>query len=211
MENNTSQNNASQNSASENKRKLWFFLAPLIIFMMLVVFLAKGLFSDPRQRDSAIVNKTLPTFKLNDLMVDNQQWQKDTVIGEPFLLNVWGTWCVTCDRELPYLTSLREQGVKIVGLYYDQDSDPEFGETFDLAQLRVGVAEKLTRLGNPYAYNIFDESREMLLDLGVTGAPETFLIDEKGIIRVHHLGDVNPRVWQDKFAQTYSQLTGAKQ
>ncbi|MFT4926557.1 MAG: cytochrome c biogenesis protein CcmG/thiol:disulfide interchange protein DsbE [Phenylobacterium sp.] len=190
-------------------RKIGFFLAPLAIFLVLVAFLLKGLYSDPRQRDSAVVDKTLPPFALNDLMIDNKRWQNDKLLGEAFLLNVWGTWCITCDQELPYLTELRQQGVKIVGLYYDQ-SDPDFGEQLNLQQLRAGVAEKLMSLGNPYEFNMFDETREMLLDLGVTGAPETYLVDANGIIKVHHLGDVNPRVWQSKFVTAYTQARNAE-
>lgn len=191
-------------------RKIVFFLVPLAIFLVLVVFLLKGLYSDPRQRDSAIVDKVLPPFALDDLMIDNKRWQNDKLLGEAFLLNVWGTWCITCDQELPYLTELREQGVKIVGLYYDQ-SDPDFGEQLNLQQLRAGVADKLMRLGNPYQFNMFDETREMLLDLGVTGAPETYLVDANGIIKVHHLGDVNPRVWQSKFASAYAMARKAEE
>ncbi|MFT5162137.1 MAG: cytochrome c biogenesis protein CcmG/thiol:disulfide interchange protein DsbE [Alteromonadaceae bacterium] len=191
--------------------KLWFFLVPLGFFLVLAFFLFQGLYADPRQRDSVIVNKTLPVFALNDLMDEKKTWHKASLIGETFLLNVWGTWCVTCDRELPYLTTLRQQGIKIIGLYYDQ-SDPDFGESLNIKQLRAGVNEKLSRLGDPYQFNMFDESRGMLLDLGVTGAPETFLVDKQGVIRVHHLGDVNPRVWERKFAALYTQLSkGDKQ
>ena len=50
--------------------------------------------------------------------------------------------------------------------------------------------------------------RDTSLDLGVTGAPESLLIDQNGIIRVHHIGDVNHRVWQNKFADVYFELTG---
>ena len=191
-----------------NTRKLAFFLVPFAIFLVLTVFLLKGLFSDPRVRESAVLERTLPQFALKDLMDDSITYQREDLFGEPFLLNVWGTWCVTCDQELPYLTHLRQQGVKIVGLYYDQDVDPDFGEYFDMNKLRVEVDGKLKRLGNPYQFNIFDDTRETLLDLGVTGAPETFLIDGKGTIKVHHLGDINPRVWEGKFAAAWGELTG---
>jgi cytochrome c biogenesis protein CcmG/thiol:disulfide interchange protein DsbE len=197
-------------SEKNNNSKLMFFLVPLGIFLVLVYFLLKGLFSDPRERDSAVVDKTLPQFALYDLMDDKKQWQREDLIGETFLLNVWGTWCVTCDQELPYLTHLRSQGVKIVGLYYDQEVDPDFGEYFDMNKLRADVQDKLQRLGNPYQFNIFDNTREMLVDLGVTGAPETFLVDEKGVIRIHHLGDINQRVWQGKFAARYNELKAAE-
>ncbi len=194
---------------SENIKKLMFFLVPLAIFIVLVGFLLKALFSDPRTRESAAVDRILPQFALYDLMDDKKQWTQDDLVGEPFLLNVWGTWCITCDQELPYLTELRKQGVKIVGLYYDQEIDPDFGDTFDMQQLRIDVKDKLSRLGNPYQFNIFDNTRETLLDLGVTGAPETFLVDEKGVIRIHHLGDINPRVWEGKFAAKYAELKSA--
>ena len=195
-------------------KKLMFFLVPLFIFTALVLFLLQALnSSDLKTRESAAVDRILPQFALSDLMDDKKQWTQDDLVGEPFLLNVWGTWCITCDQELPFLTELRKQGVKIVGLYYDQEIDPDFGDSFDMRQLRVDVKDKLARLGNPYQFNIFDNTRETLLDLGVTGAPETFLVDDKGVIRIHHLGDINPRVWQGKFAAKYAELkkAGSKQ
>lgn len=186
--------------------KLIFFLIPLIIFAVLVVFLLKGLYSNPQERESSTINRPIPQFKLYDLMDSNKPWTNQDLVGEVMLINVWGTWCITCDQELPYLTELRNQGVKIVGIYYDQEIDPDFGDTFNMKALQQDVSNKLSRLGNPYAFNIFDDTRELLLDLGVTGAPETFLVDKDGLIREHHLGDINPRVWQSKFAAAYKQL-----
>ncbi len=125
-----------------------------------------------------------------------------------YLLNVWGTWCVTCNAELAYLTELREQGVMIVGLYYQQPVDAAFGEVFNLAALQQEVALKLEQQGNPYQWNILDKDRTLIFDLGVTGAPETFLVDAQGIIRYHHIGDINPQVWQQKLAAAYQSLAG---
>ena len=186
--------------------KPWLFLLPLAFFILLLVFLLKGLFSDPTVRESSVLQRPFPVFALADLMDEQKVWRQSDLQGEVSLVNVWGTWCITCDQELPYLTQLRQQGVKIVGLYYDQQIDPDFDQPRDMNQLRQQVRDKLQRLGNPYSYNIFDHNRELLLDLGVTGAPETFLLDSRGVIRVHHLGDINPRVWQAKFADVYQQL-----
>lgn len=195
---------------NENSKKLGFFLLPLGVFAVLVYFMLKGLYNDPRNIESATVNRTLPPFALYDLMDEKKLWKESDLIGETFILNVWGTWCPTCDQELPYLTHLRQQGIKIVGLYYDQEIDPDFGDVFDMDKLRADVRGKLQRLGNPYQFNIFDNTRETLLDLGVTGAPETFLVDEKGVIRIHHLGDINQRVWEGKFAKAYAELKSAE-
>lgn len=186
-------------------RKLAFFI-PFALFIGLSVFLFSGLFSNPMERESSVIDKPLPAFALPDLQQPEKIWTPDSVKGKPFLLNVWGTWCVTCNAELAYLTELREQGVMIVGLYYQQPVDAAFGEVFNLAALQQEVALKLEQQGNPYQWNILDKDRALIFDLGVTGAPETFLVDAQGIIRQHHIGDINPQVWQQKLAAAYQSL-----
>ena len=187
-------------------KKASIFLVPLFFFVFLGVFLLQGLFSDPRQRNSSLLNKPMPPFSLPDLMEPGTQYSPEIFKGEVTLLNVWGVWCITCAIELPYLRELSENhGVKIVGLYYDQDTDPDFGIK-SVATIQQEVQKKLAQLGNPYAFNIFDTYRDYSLDLGVTGAPETFVIDKQGVIRLHHIGDVNPRVWKNKIAPIYNEL-----
>ena len=108
---------------------------------------------------------------------------------------------------MPFLTKLAtEYEVKIVGLYYDQNHAPEFGQYADIPAIRIEVKEMLARLGNPYQYNILDLDRSLSLNLGVTGAPETFIIDGEGIIRMHHMGDVNERVWREKLAPVWNEI-----
>lgn len=186
-------------------KKLVFL--PLIIFIILVGFLLKGLFSDPRARESAVIGKTFPEFQLPDLMKPELQHNLTSLKGEKALLNVWGTWCITCQYELPYLTKLRhEYGVKVIGIYYDQDHAPEFGQYADVAKIQTDVEAMLKQLGDPYQYHILDLDRTLSLDLGVTGAPETFLIDKHGVIRAHHMGDVNERVWRSQLAPIWNEM-----
>ena len=92
-----------------------------------------------------------------------------------------------------------------MGLYFDQDLDPDFG-TKTLTRVQQEVTSMLRRYGNPYAFNIFDVYRDTSLDLGVTGAPEHFVLDANGVIRMHHIGDINVRVWQNKVGPLYQQL-----
>ena len=187
------------------KKTVWFAI-PVMIFAVLVVFLFQGLFSDPRDRGSMALGKPLPEFTLPDLFEPSVTYTPNDLKGEVTILNVWGVWCVTCAVELPYLTSLREQqGVRFVGLYYDQDLDPDFG-TKTLQRVQSEVTTMLNRLGNPYQYQIFDVVRDTSLDLGVTGAPEHFVIDRNGRIRLHHVGDINERVWRTKIKPVYDQL-----
>ncbi len=187
-------------------KKTTWFAVPVIVFAVLIVFLFQGLFSDPRDRDSMALGKPLPTFALPDLFDPGKTYTPEDFRGEVTILNVWGVWCVTCAVELPYLTALREQqSVRFVGLYYDQDLDPDFG-TKTLQRVQSEVTSMLNRLGNPYQYQIFDVIRDTSLDLGVTGAPEHFVIDRNGHIRLHHVGDINERVWRTKIKPVYDQL-----
>lgn len=185
--------------------RLTWFLLPLALFLSLCVFLYKGLFSDPTVRESQVLASSFPSFSLPDLMDETIIYDNSVFDGQITLVNIWGVWCVTCAIELPYLTELREQGVRIVGLYYDQDLDPDFG-TKTLERVRGEVIDMLGKYGDPYQFNIFDVYRDTALDLGVTGAPEMFLVDPQGVIRVHHLGDVNERVWASKFLPLITEI-----
>lgn len=187
-------------------KRFAFFSIPFIIFMLVVVFLYQGLFSNPRALSSQAVNKPMPDFSLPDLMLPGKVYTQEVFKGQVTIVNVWGVWCVTCAVELPYLTALKEQqGVKFVGLYFDQDIDPDFGlKTLD--EVQVEVTRMLAKFGDPYAFNIFDLYRDTSLDLGVTGAPEHFVVDKNGVIRMHHIGDINERVWQSKVGPLYEQL-----
>ena len=187
-------------------KKIMIFGVPLLAFLVLVVFLFSGLFSDPRELDSQVKGKPMPAFSLPDLMSPETTYTPEVFKGKVTLLNVWGVWCVTCAVELPYLTELTEQeGISIVGLYFDQDLDPEFG-TKTLNRVQQEVEEITNRFGNPYQFHIFDVYRDTALDLGVTGAPEHFLIDHNGVIRMHYIGDINERVWNNKVGPLYAQL-----
>lgn len=188
-------------------KKLLLLGLPLLLFLVLTAFLLKGLFSEPRYQVSSQVSQSLPTLALPDVMDESRTYTNDDFLGQVTLLNVWGTWCVTCAVELPYLTSLREDGVRIVGLYFEQDLDPDFGAK-PVEQIRREIKDTVGRLGDPYQFNIFDVNRDYSMDLGVTGAPETFLVDKEGVILIHHVGDINQRVWEEKFLPLYQKAVG---
>ena len=181
------------------------YLVPLFLFLGLCIFLYKGLYSDPTVRQSEVLSKPFPAFALPDLSDEKQIHTNDIFTGKVTLINVWGVWCITCAIELPYLTALSNSGLPVVGLYYDQDIDPDFG-TKTLSRIRQEVAQTVGQYGDPFEFNIFDVYRDTSLDLGVTGAPESFLVDQNGVIRVHHLGDINPRVWRQKFSPVMAQI-----
>ncbi|MGY3866617.1 DsbE family thiol:disulfide interchange protein [Aeromonas bivalvium] len=173
-------------------KKTWLFLIPFIIFMLGALFLFKGLYSDPRKLESVMVGKEVPLFTLQDLQDLNKQHDSKLFKGRPMLLNVWATWCPTCYAEHTYLKELAGQGVAIVGMNYKDERDK--------------ALKWLAELGDPYQVNLYDPDGMLGLDLGVYGAPETFFIDSRGIIRYRHVGDVNAQVWQSTLKPIYEAM-----
>lgn len=170
---------------------------PLIIFIVLVGFLLRGLFSDPTELSSALVGKPVPEFVLPDIYQPETLHDQSVLTGQVVLLNVWATWCPTCRAEHEYLNLLAAEGVAIIGLNYKDDS-------------RAKAVNWLNTLGDPYQLNLFDEMGNVALDFGVYGAPETFLIDADGIVHYRHVGDVNERVWAGELGQRYRALVEAQ-
>lgn len=157
---------------------------PVLIFIPLGLLLLKALELDPQELPSALMNKPVPDFQLQSLAQADRVLDSSALQGEKTLLNVWATWCPSCKVEHPYLMKLaRQDGIRIVGLNYKDE--------------RRAALAWLARYKDPYAFNIYDPEGRLGLDLGVYGAPETFVLDSQGIIRYKHVGVVNERVWQN--------------
>lgn len=155
---------------------------PLILFVLLgLLFWLQIDNKDKEKLPSPLINKPMPEFSLPDLLAD-KTLTKANIIGTPMLVNVWATWCPTCRAEHEFLNALKAQGIAIVGINY-KDETPK-------------ALNWLAKLGNPYTHVVVDKKGMLGLDLGVYGAPETFLIDSKGIIRAKYVGDLNAKVWQ---------------
>lgn len=170
--------------------RLKLFL-PLVLFAVLALFLFRGLELDPKELPSALIDRPLPEFDLPALGLERRLSRAD-VIGSPRLFNVWATWCVSCRVEHPYLHRLAEQGVPVIGINYkDDDAD---------------AIRWLAELGDPYQLNIVDAQGTLGLDLGVYGAPETYLVDSEGVIRYRHVGVVDDRVWRSILQPLYDEL-----
>ena len=158
-------------------------MVPLAIFLPLAVALYAGFsLRDPHLLPSALLDKPFPQFDLPRLAVA-ERVDRAALVGEPRLVNVWATWCPTCLAEHGELLRIRAQtGLSIVGINYKDE--------------RQAALEWLARHGNPYDFTIVDQHGDLGVDLGVYGAPETFLIDAAGIIRYKHVGAVDGDVWR---------------
>jgi cytochrome c biogenesis protein CcmG/thiol:disulfide interchange protein DsbE len=170
--------------------RLKLFL-PLLLFVALALFLFRGLQLDPKALPSALIDQPLPEFSL-DRLAGNALVSRQDVTGRVALFNVWATWCISCRAEHPYLQRLADSGVVIYGINYKDDDD--------------AARQWLAQLGDPYKLNIVDRDGSLGLDLGVYGAPETYFVDARGIIRYRHVGVIDERVWSGRLRAVYDEL-----
>ena len=124
----------------------------------------------------------IPEFELK--VLDNTITVNNDLLNGDYVLNVWASWCITCIIEHPYLTSLSKNGIPVIGLNYKDEQED--------------AIIWLKKYGNPYQTILHDYKGNLALDLGVTGAPETFLISDGKVI-AHYQGEVNDQIWNDVF------------
>lgn len=165
---------------------------PLAVFLVMAIFFWRGLSLDPTELPSALIDKSFPEFQLPRLIGESATTTREDLLGEVTLVNVWATWCVACKVEHPFLNKLAQSGVRIIGINYKDES--------------TAAKQWLTDLGNPYQWNIVDQDGRLGVDLGVFGAPETYVLDPEGFIRYKHVGIVDQRAWDEKFVPVISGL-----
>jgi len=169
------------------------YLAPLFAFLALAGLLFKGLSLDPRKVPSPLIDKPAPTFSLTRLKQPEVTLGSADLKGKVTLFNVWATWCVACRSEHPVLMQLAESGkVAIYGLNYKDD--------------RAEAQRWLLRYGDPYLANAFDNDGRVGIDWGVYGTPETFIVDQQGIIRHKHIGPLTQEVVRDEILPLVEKL-----
>ena len=159
----------------------FFLFIPLVIFFVMGIFLYQGLQLDPTNLPSALIDKPLPEFRMSSLYDEDRVVTEEDLKGKPALLNVWATWCPSCKQEHAQLNRIKEEGYVIYGVNYKDD--------------RGKAKEWLRRYLDPYSENIFDKTGSFGINLGVYGAPETYVIDAQGVIRYKHVGVVDEKIW----------------
>jgi len=169
------------------------FLLPLVVFLAIAGFLLKGLWLDPREIPSPLIDKPAPEFRLESLEDSSRQIDRKDMLGKVWLLNAWASWCVACREEHPLLVQFsRSATVPIVGLNYKDT--------------RVDGMRWLAQFGNPYVASLFDENGRVGIDFGVYAVPETFVIDKLGVVRFKQIGPVTPEVLQEKILPLIQRL-----
>jgi cytochrome c biogenesis protein CcmG/thiol:disulfide interchange protein DsbE len=171
------------------------YLIPFAIFAVLVVFLTIGLGLKPRDVPSPLIDKPAPAFTLKQLHEPAKQMSPADFKGKVWLLNVWGSWCVSCRQEHPLLVELAKTNiVPLVGLNWKDDS--------------AAALKWLGELGDPYTVSVVDPDGKVAIDYGVYGAPETYVIDRDGVIRYKHIGPISPEDLTGKILPMVKKLQG---
>ncbi len=169
-----------------------FFLVPVLLFGALIGAFVVGLGRDPSILPSQLIDKPLPAFALPDVRDAGPGLTAADFRGEPRLLNVFASWCVACRVEHPMLLRLSKEGVPIDGLAWKDD--------------RADSLAWLQRNGDPFARTGSDPTGRAGIDLGVTGAPETFVVDAQGRVRYRHVGPITEEAWAERLKPLFDRL-----
>ncbi len=166
---------------------------PLILFALLSVVLYVGLHLNPREVPSPFIGKLAPAFTLPTVEHPDKTFSPAQMQGKVWLLNVWAPWCVACRQEHESLLQIAQMGlVPIVGLNWK-----------DKAREATAL---LAQSGDPYLACAEDLSGRVGIDYGVTGTPETYVIDRLGIVRMKHIGPIDADAWEKKFMPLIKEL-----
>ena len=180
------------------KQNRWLFVLPVVVVALLVSVFAKRLADvesglDPSLVPTVLLDTPVPEIDLPPLPGRGDGLATPDLKKEVSLVNIWGSWCVACLAEHPLLMDLAAANtVPLHGIAWRDDPD---------ASVRW-----LARNGDPYDRIGQDPVSEAAIAFGVTGAPETFLIDEDGVIRYKHIGPITEEVWAGTIAPLIEQL-----
>ncbi len=156
-------------------KKVLIALLPLSVFIGLIVLLSINMQTHTEILPSPLIGKPVPAFE-HQTLYSNRTLNQEDFKGQPWLLNVFGSWCPSCQVEHPLVNALAQSGkIKVVGLNWKDE--PQNADAW------------LKRWGNPYHEILVDYEGDTAINLGVYGAPESFLIDANGII-VHKITGV---------------------
>ena len=162
------------------------YLLPMAVFVPLVAGLGFSLRLDPRALPSTLIDRPTPAFNLASFDERTEGLSSSELKGRVMLLNVFASWCPGCRLEHPMLLRLAQS--KEIPIYGLSRKDR-----------RIDGQRWLGAHQNPYIRVGLDESGRAGIDLGVTGVPETFVIDQSGRIRYRYPGPLTDEVWHEQF------------
>lgn len=185
----TSNNSAARYNAGKMNLK---FALPLAAFVVLAIFLGVGLTLNPRLLPSTRIDQPAPAFSLNLLYAPEARFSPADYLGKRWMLNVWASWCVGCGVEHPFLNEIaNKSNIILVGLNYKDNPQ--------------SAKDWLAERGNPYTLVATDVDGDVAIDWGVYAVPETFVIDENGVVIYKHIGPISAPLLTDEIFPLFAQ------
>lgn len=172
-------------SAHSGVRRVLWAVAPLAVVVVLAVLLYRGLYLDPKEIPSALIDKPVPEFDLPAIPGREPGLSSKDLAGEVSLVNVFASWCAACRIEHPLLMRIKEEQIApLHGLNYKDEPD--------------AALQWLQRFGDPYGRVGADRSGRVGIEWGVYGVPETFVVDAGGSIVCKQIGPISERDLNEK-------------
>ncbi|GAB6052067.1 DsbE family thiol:disulfide interchange protein [Magnetospira thiophila] len=172
----------------------WIYSVPLVVVLALAWLFMSQLGKDPKRIESVLLNQEVPVFDLPPLEGQTRGFSSKDLLGQVSLVNIFGSWCIACQAEHRYLVRIQAtSGLPIYGIDW-REKDRTSGPAW------------LARHGNPYTLVGDDPDSKASIAFGVTGAPESFIVDKKGIIRYKQIGPIDAVVWRDTLKPMIEEL-----
>lgn len=177
------------------------YLLPIAVFLVMVTVFGLVLYQISQGRDirevpSPLIGKAAPEFEIPLLLEPQQTFSSEQLKGRVSLVNVWASWCVSCRYEHDLLVRIsRNTDIPIIGINYKDE--------------RMDALQWLRDRGNPYEASIFDYDGHVAIDWGVYGTPETFIVDQQGVIRYKHTGPITMEKLRDEIMPLVNRLRKA--
>ena len=168
-----------------NMSKVAWASIPLAVFVLLLGLLWQGLYRNPHEISSPLINQPLPKMSAEGLLSPKIRLSNHVFDGHLSLLHVWASWCPNCRFEHAYWMEIAHHSkIQLIGLNYKEE--------------RTHSISWLNDVGNPYLHIFYDPDGVISTNLGVYGVPETFLIDKYRMIRYKHVGPMTDEVWRQE-------------
>jgi cytochrome c biogenesis protein CcmG/thiol:disulfide interchange protein DsbE len=194
------------------------FLIPLALFIVLAGFLWKGLDIHPDVVPSPLIGKAAPAFSLPELKNEQTKFSSQDMHGKVWLLNVWASWCGSCREEHSTLVAFSRQNIApLIGLNYeelrgdsgiDKTEVEKLSPAEELKYARQRAQKWISDRGNPYQRVVMDLDGSVGIDYGVYGVPETYVIDQKGVIRYKYIGPITDQALRSDILPLIRKLKG---
>jgi len=169
------------------------FILPVVLLILLLVILSAGFLMDPSEVPSPFINKPAPAFSLLDFKNPNKTLSNQDLLGKVWLVNIWASWCTSCRGEHPLLMALARSGkVSLLGMNYKDR--------------REDALHWLNSVGDPYTLIGADTTGQAGTEWGAEGTPESFLVDQQGIIRFGRAGPLNPDILKNEILPLIERL-----